>query len=58
MLSIYWPTVGNHRNVTVENTFLLDRQLTKNVGRLRWVCGDFQDKVGHGISRTSARPIE
>jgi hypothetical protein len=43
MLSVYFPTEGNRRNVTGETTFLLDRQLTKPWDAFVEYAGDFPE---------------
>jgi hypothetical protein len=40
-LAVYWPTQGDHRNLTGESTFLLDRQLTKPMDAFVEYAGDF-----------------
>jgi len=46
MLSVYFPTSGNSRNVTGETTFLLDRQLTKRWDAFAEYAGDFPEQGG------------
>ena len=46
MLSVYWPTLQEHRNVTGESTFLLDRQLTKRWDAFGEYAGDFPEQGG------------
>jgi Putative MetA-pathway of phenol degradation len=46
MLSVYWPTEGQTRNVTGESTFLLDRQLTKPWDAFVEYAGDFPEMGG------------
>jgi hypothetical protein len=46
MLSVYFPTEGNRRNVTGETTFLFDRQLTKRWDVFVEYAGDFPEQGG------------
>ena len=46
MLSLYAPTQGDHRNVTGETTFLLDRQLTARCDGFVEYIGDFPKAGG------------
>jgi len=46
MFSVYWPTVGHHRNVTGESTFLIDRQITKPWDGFVEYVGDFDEMGG------------
>jgi Putative MetA-pathway of phenol degradation len=46
MLSVYFPSEGNRRNVTGETTFLIDRQLTKVWDAFAEYAGDFPEEGG------------
>jgi hypothetical protein len=46
MLSVYWLTEQNRRNVTGESTFLLDRQFTKRWDGFVEYAGDFPEQGG------------
>jgi len=46
MLSTYWPTQGNRRNVTGESTFLIARQLTTQWDAFAEYAGDFPERGG------------
>jgi hypothetical protein len=46
MLSVYWPTAHDRRNVTGETTFLVDRQLTKTWDAFVEYAGDFPGQGG------------
>jgi outer membrane putative beta-barrel porin/alpha-amylase len=47
MLSLYWPTQNNRRNLTGESTILLDRQLTKPWDAFIEYAGDFPERNGN-----------
>jgi len=46
MLSVYWPTQADGRNVTGETTFLMDRQVTKRWDAFVEYAGDFPERGG------------
>ncbi len=46
MLSTYFPTQGDRRNITGEATFLVDRTLTGNWDAFLEYAGDFPERGG------------
>ena len=44
MLSMYWPTQGDRRNLTGETTFLIDRQVTKRWDGFVEYAGAFPER--------------
>jgi hypothetical protein len=46
MLSLYWPTQSDSRNLTGESTFLFDTQLTGSWDAFVEYAGDFSEHGG------------